>query len=207
MANFTRILAVLALLGSFAGSARSEDQAPKTDPAILATVDAAIAAINSGSAKDAKAVFTAAPSSIVDDFPPFVWSGKDAVEAYTRDLKAILDKYEITAWRFQRHQPRYIAATGDRAWLVVPASFPFMMKGQTQSVSGDWIFVLAKVDGGSMYPRLALRIALCCREISTSRAGKSISSVPCDSSTRSSHSKDRQVRILSKSYGLPPEIS
>jgi len=147
MANFTRILAVLALLGSFAGSARSEDQAPKTDPAILAAVDAAIAAINSGSATDAKAVFTAAPSSIVDDFPPFVWSGKDAVEAYTRDLKAILDKYEITAWRFQRHQPRYIAATDDRAWLVVPASFPFMMKGQTQSVSGDWIFVLAKVDG------------------------------------------------------------
>jgi hypothetical protein len=38
-------------------------------------------------------------------------------------------------------------ATEDRAWLVVPASFPFLLGGKTQSVSADWVFVLDKIDG------------------------------------------------------------
>ena len=62
-------------------------------------------------------------------------------------MKAVLTKYGITDWRFQRHQPRYILATEDRAWLVVPTSFPFLLGGKTQSVSADWVFVLAKIDG------------------------------------------------------------
>ncbi len=85
------------------------------------------------------------PSSTI--FPPFLWSGKTAVEDYSRDLKAVLTKYGITDWRFQRHQPRYLLATEDRAWLVVPASFPFLLGGKTQSVSADWVFVLEKIDG------------------------------------------------------------
>ena len=85
------------------------------------------------------------PSSTI--FPPFLWSGKNAVEDYSRDLKAVLTKYGITDWRFQRHQPRYILGTEDRAWLVVPTSFPFLLGGKPQSVSADWLFVLDKVDG------------------------------------------------------------
>jgi hypothetical protein len=145
--NFIRSIIVLTLFGSCLAPAWSEEQPPKTDPAILAAVDATIAAINSGSVADAKASYAEAPSAITDDFPPFVWSGKNAVEDYSRDLKAILEKLGITDWRFQRHQPRYVAATEDRAWLVVPASFPFLMKGKTESVAGDWIFILKKVDG------------------------------------------------------------
>ncbi len=147
MPAFTRILSILALLGFIALPTIPHARAAETDPAILAAVDAAIAAINSGSVADAKAAFAEAPAAITDDFPPFLWSGKTAVEDYSRDLKAILSKYNITDWRFQRHQPRYLLATEDRAWLVVPASFPFLLGGKTQSVSADWIFVLGKIEG------------------------------------------------------------
>jgi hypothetical protein len=147
MPLLTRIFSVLALLGLLALPGAPRASAAETDPAILAAVDAAIAAINAGSVADAKAVFTDAPAAIIDDFPPFLWSGKTAVVEYSRDLKAILTMYGITYWRFQRHQPRYLLATEDRAWLVVPASFPFLLGGKTQSVSADWVFVLAKIDG------------------------------------------------------------
>jgi hypothetical protein len=147
MPAFTRILSVLALLGWLSLATMPHARAAETDPAILAAVDAAIAAINAGSVADAKAAFTEAPAGIVDDFPPFLWSGKTAVDDYVRDLKAVLSKYNITDWRFQRHQPRYLLATEDRAWLVAPASFPFLLGGKTQSVSADWIFVLTKSDG------------------------------------------------------------
>jgi hypothetical protein len=147
MPAFARILSILAVLGLFALPAMPHARAAETDPAILAAVDAAIAAINAGSVADAKAAYADAPAAITDDFPPFLWSGKNAVEDYSRDLKAVLSKANITDWRFQRHQPRYMAASEDRAWLVVPASFPFLMGGKTQSVSADWIFVLTKLEG------------------------------------------------------------
>jgi hypothetical protein len=148
MTALKRIMSLLALLGLLAlYPAASGAWAAETDPTILAAVDSAIAAINAGSVADAKAAYTDAPAAIIDDFPPFLWSGKNAVEDYSRDLKAVLTKYGITDWRFQRHQPRYILATEDRAWLVVPTSFPFLLGGKTQSVSADWVFVLAKIDG------------------------------------------------------------
>jgi hypothetical protein len=143
-----RIMPVLALLGLLALSpAAPRVWAAETDPTILAAVDSAIAAINAGSVADAKAAYTDSPAAIIDDFPPFLWSGKTAVDDYSRDLKAILAKYKITDWRFQRHQPRYLMATDDHAWLVVPTSFPFLLGGKPQSVSADWVFVLDKVDG------------------------------------------------------------
>jgi len=147
MPAFARILSILTVLGLSALPTMPHARAAETDPTILAAVDAAIAAINAGSVADAKAAYAEAPAAITDDFPPFLWSGKNAVEDYSRDLKAVLSKANITDWRFQRHQPRYMAATEDRAWLVVPASFPFLMGGKTQSVSADWIFVLTKLEG------------------------------------------------------------
>jgi hypothetical protein len=81
-----RIMSVFALLGLLAlFPAAPRVWAAETDPTILAAVDSAIAAINAGSVTDAKAVFTDAPAAIIDDFPPFLWSGKNAVEDYSRD--------------------------------------------------------------------------------------------------------------------------
>jgi hypothetical protein len=147
MQALARVFSVFAVWGLLALQAPPRALAAEPDPAILAAVDSAITAINSGSLADAKAAFTDAPAAIIDDFPPFQWSGKNAVEDYSRDLKAVLTKYGITDWRFQRHQPRYLLASEDRAYLVVPASFPFLLGGKTQSVSADWVFVLAKIDG------------------------------------------------------------
>ncbi len=121
--------------------------AAETDPAILATIDAAIGAINSGSAADLQAVFTKSPAAIVDDFAPFAWSGKSAIATYAHDLQAVLTQYKITDWRFQRQTPRYLFATDTRAEAIIPASFPFMLGGKPQSVSADWVFVLDKQDG------------------------------------------------------------
>lgn len=121
--------------------------AADADPAIMATVDAAIAAVNSGSAAAARGAFVEAPVAITDDFPPYLWSGADAFETYSRDLQAVLAQAGIENWRFQRHQPRYINTAGDHAYVVVPASFPFTIAGKPGSVAGDYTFVLAKVAG------------------------------------------------------------
>lgn len=147
MRHLLKVLSALGVLGLCMLASATHAQAAEPDPAILATVDAAIAAINAGSVDSAKAAYADAPAAIVDDFAPFVWSGKTAVDDYTHDLKAILAKYGISDWRFQRHQPRYILATDDHAWVIVPATFPFLLGGKPQAVAADWTFVLVKQDG------------------------------------------------------------
>ena len=147
MARRMNTLFACTILGLFVLAPMTRAHSAEPDPAILATVDAAIAAINSGSVDAARAAYAEAPTAIVDDFPPFVWSGASAVEDYARDFKSVLTQYGITDWRFQRQQPRYELTTGDRAWLVVPATFPFMLKGKPQAVAADWTFVLAKQNG------------------------------------------------------------
>lgn len=147
MRLFSRTARLLATLSSLTFAAITPTYPAETDPAILSTIDAAIGAINAGSASDLQAVFLDAPAAITDDFAPFSWSGKTAVVDYSRDLKAILTQYKITDWRFQRHAPRYIFAADSRAEAVIPASFPFMLGGKPQSVSADWLFILDKKDG------------------------------------------------------------
>ncbi|RBP17644.1 hypothetical protein DFR50_102136 [Roseiarcus fermentans] len=136
-----------AMAAAIAIAAAAPARAADADPAILSTIDAAIGAINSGSVADLQAVFTEAPSAIVDDFAPFAWSGKSAVAAYAHDLQAVLTQYKITDWRFQRQTPRYLFATDTRAEAIIPASFPFVLGGKPQSVAADWVFVLDKQDG------------------------------------------------------------
>lgn len=114
------------------------------DPAILTAVDATIAAVNAGSVTDVQAAFLDAPAAIADDFPPYSWSGKDAVPRYMHDLKSVLAQLSITQGRFQRNTVRFQAEAGGRAMVVVPVSFPFMMSGKPQSANGDWLFVLVK---------------------------------------------------------------
>ena len=143
----SRAIPLLAMLNSLILVVPAPIRAAETDPAILSTIDTAIGAINAGSELDLQAVFLESPAAITDDFAPFSWSGKTAVADYTRDLKAILEQYKITDWRFQRHTPRYVFATDTRAEAVIPASFPFMLGGKPQSVSADWLFILDKKDG------------------------------------------------------------
>jgi hypothetical protein len=147
MRLFSRAACLLATLGGLTLTVITPAYPAEPDPAILSTIDTAIGAINAGSESDLQAVFLDPPTAITDDFAPFSWSGKTAVADFTRDLKAVLTQYKITDWRFQRHAPRYIFAADSRAEAVIPASFPFLLDGKTQSVSADWLFILDKKDG------------------------------------------------------------
>ena len=143
MKNFGKLFLRLVLLIGLATGAQLA-RAADPDPAILAAVDRAIAALNAGSVADTQAMFVDAPSAIVDDFPPYSWSGKAAVADYMRDLKAILGQLSITQGRFHRNAQRFLSESGGRAMVVVPVSYPFLMSGKPQSANGDWLFILAK---------------------------------------------------------------
>ena len=86
---------------------------------------------------------------IVDDFAPHLWSGAGACGKWANDFDADNKKNKITDAKVTLGKARHADVTGDRAYVVVPASLTFKMDGKAmQEPNSVWTFVLQK-SGGS----------------------------------------------------------
>jgi ketosteroid isomerase-like protein len=113
-----------------AGHAAASDQ---TD--VMATVRQFIDGFNKGDAKTAIAA-CASPASIVDDFPPHAWQGPTACADWAADFDATAKKEGITEPVVTLQKPRHVDVTGDRAYVVVPASYDYKLKGKKVKEGG-----------------------------------------------------------------------
>jgi hypothetical protein len=121
-----------------------------TDPALIAPVDHLITAILAKDAKGLAAAYDASPS-IVDEFAPFTWTGSGAPVAWARDFAALQRTDGITAPHVVRGTPQTanVSPDGRRAYLVVPTTFAYLMKGKPTKETGTWTFVLARPATGA----------------------------------------------------------
>lgn len=136
------VLALLAVALTVAPAAASE----KAD--VMATVHQFVDGINKGDLKTAFAT-CAAPSSIIDEFPPHAWQGATACADWANDFDAYNKKNGITDAIATVGKPRHVDVTGDRAYVVVPATYAYKQKGKPVTESGSTLTVaLQKVAAG-----------------------------------------------------------
>ena len=118
----------------------------KTD--VMATVYQFIDGFNKGDTKTALAA-CAAQSAIIDDFPPHEWQGATACADWANDFAADSKKNGITDPIVKLGKPRHVDVTGDRAYVVVPATYTYKQKGKPVTESGSILTVaLQKVAAG-----------------------------------------------------------
>lgn len=129
----------LALIGLLAVA--TAGPASASDTAVIATVHQFVDSFNKGDVKTALAT-CATPASIVDEFPPHEWQGPTACADWVRDLDASNKRDGITHGVVTLGTPWHIDVTGDRAYVVVPASYTYMQHGKQGGEAGS-IFVLA----------------------------------------------------------------
>ena len=61
-----------------------------------------------------KFLATSAPNiNIVDEFSPFVWSGKDAASRYVRDFKDLLTQFDGDEYRLDLTDPTFLRKAKD----------------------------------------------------------------------------------------------
>lgn len=138
-----KILMALVLAALAAGPAAGSE---KTD--VMAAVHQFADAFNKG---DMKSLLTncADMTSIIDDLPPHEWHGAGACSKWLSDFDAFGKANEITAGVVTLGKPRHIDITGEHAYVVVPASYTFTMKGKPMKQSGSIITVaLQKASSG-----------------------------------------------------------
>ena len=105
--------------------------------AVLQYIDA----FNNGDANVMAATF-AVPGSILDGMAPHVWQGPTATQDWYRDLLVEGEQHGASGYLVTLGEPLHNNVTGDSAYVVVPATMTFKVRGQQVTQTGA-IFTIA----------------------------------------------------------------
>ena len=106
--------------------------------AVVAVVHQFVDGFNKGDMK-IMAASCAEQASILDEFPPHEWHGAGACAKWASDYDADAKKNGITDGVVTLSTPMHVDVTGDRAYVVVPATYNFKLKGKPVSEVGSII--------------------------------------------------------------------
>lgn len=138
-----RMMMVAASVAAMAAEARA------ADPAGLARapIDKFVAAFSKGDLVAAKSAYVASPT-IIDEPPPYFWSGKNAFDTWLTDLgndskAAGRTQEKLVIGRSIRAETR-----GNAAYVIAPATYSFVKSGAAMVEPGQMTFVLTKQAAG-----------------------------------------------------------
>ncbi len=107
----------------------------------IATVVQYVDAFNRGDA-EAMAATCADPMQILDGMAPHVWQGPTAGEDWWRDVLTEGARLGASGYHIELGEHRHVDVTGDHAYVVVPATMTFDLRGQRVVQSGS-VFTVA----------------------------------------------------------------
>ena len=102
-------------------------------------------AFNKGDAKGAVAACADAVA-IVDEFAPFVWHGIGACATWMKDFDADAARRGVTDGAVTLGTPLHVDVDGDRAYVVIPSTYAFKLKGKAVKETGS-LFTFAMLKG------------------------------------------------------------
>jgi ketosteroid isomerase-like protein len=73
---------------------------------------------------------------VIDEIPPYEWSGSGACGKWASDYDADAKKKGITAGAVTMGTPRHHEVAGDRAYVVIPVSYEITQKGKQVKQTG-----------------------------------------------------------------------
>jgi len=116
-----------------------------TEP--MAAVRHYIDSFNNGDIS-ARAAACDAPMSILDGMAPHVWHGPAASQDGYRDVLIEGEHQGASGYAVELGEPWHVTVTGDRAYVAVPATMAFTLKGKRVMQCGS-VYVVALRQVGS----------------------------------------------------------
>jgi len=134
------VVAFAAAIFPFAGAVA--DAGPQA--AVLATVDAALDAAQSGDIKTMRTEYL--PNcSFVDEFAPYQWSSMDA---YFASAGEMYKQTDMSGTKVSRGSPKFVYVNSTSAYVVIPLKVQATVKGQPYRASGTLVFALQDTAAG-----------------------------------------------------------
>jgi hypothetical protein len=94
---------------------------------------------------DAAAALMTADATMIDEFPPFAWSGPDAFTHWLADYKALVAA--SPGGKVKLGDPITTRVSGDLAYVVCASSETFKVKGVRMAETARMVFALRREDG------------------------------------------------------------
>jgi len=117
----------------------------KPDADMMAVAKRVAEFIATGAGTLPAGIFAQRDVTIVENFPPFVFEGPGAVEAWSKQLRAHLEG--ITALRHSFGDAFDCSRSGDEVYFSLPTTWRGLNRGKPFAESGGWAFVLTREDG------------------------------------------------------------
>jgi ketosteroid isomerase-like protein len=114
----------------------------------MAVVRQYIDAFNKGDVK-AMAATCAVPMSILDGLSPHAWQGPTAIEDWYGDVIAAGEREGASGYFITPGEPRHVDVTGDRAYVVLPATMSFSIHGKPVTQTGSVLVVALRKLGAA----------------------------------------------------------
>lgn len=136
----TAALGLLALTGTPAMAA----DAATDSQAIAATIGALQDSLNTLDVPKLFGIHTENPT-VLDEFAPFAWSGKDSLKGWLTDFGAWAKANNVAGTKLALGAPEALNVAGDRAYATVPSTITFTDKaGKATPTLGQFAFLLVR---------------------------------------------------------------
>jgi hypothetical protein len=142
MRHLTLLAVSLLFVSATAGAATPDAQ-------LMAPIQKFIDSFNKGDVAAAAATHAAtAELAIIDEVSPHLWLGPKAFDTWIADLGSDSKKRAITDQVVTISAATRVEATGDHAYVVVPAAYTFKESGVAMREAAQMTFALKKGAGG-----------------------------------------------------------
>ena len=119
------------------------------DPQMIAPIQKFMESFNAGDMAAAAATHSATEDlAIIDEVPPYLWRGAQAFQSWGADLEKHSKENGDTDQLVKIGSPTRVESSGDRAYVIVPATYSFKRKGAAMIETAQMTFALKKDTGG-----------------------------------------------------------
>lgn len=135
------------LTGALAPEGNMKVMADRDEDAIMALMAEAYAAYNRGDQAGFRATWSAHVDALLNEAPPYLWSGPTAVEQWLSDGEKTRLANQVEDVRIRLLERLKLQISGDRAHLVVKVRVSYAVAGTPMQQDGWQIVTLERSDG------------------------------------------------------------
>jgi hypothetical protein len=137
---------VLGVAMSFLSDANLAGTAASNE--IVAPITGALDSFRAGDKAAFVAAWAARGVEIIDDVPPYLWTGERALHRWLDDTAKVIDGLHLENLDIRAQTPLRVEAAGDHAYVVLPVVVTYRRDGKDYRQDGTQVLVMTNTKAG-----------------------------------------------------------
>jgi hypothetical protein len=115
---------------------------------VVSVINGALDAFRAGDLVTFKAAWAPQGVDIVDDVPPYLWTGERSLERWIDDTARAIGNLNVADLDIRAKPPLHVEITGDSAYVVLPVTVTYRRAKTSYIQNGTQILVMTRTSDG-----------------------------------------------------------